>query len=168
MRILTGFKREIDCADWRICAVAALATWFAGGLSLLISGATGYYQLLCKPAIAPGTVLWLILWMGYYLLLGIALGLVLGRCGIGRRSLTRRGVVFWSLLLISSLLWVPLFFSAGLRVTALLLIVLAVSFGLCALSSFAVESLLSALLLLICLWWNIFSFLLTLLIILWN
>ncbi len=168
MRIFNGFKREIGCADLRVCLLLTAVTWIAGTLSLLLSGATGYYRLLCKPMLAPGTVVWLLLWMGYYLLTGIALGLVLGRSTHCRVSLIRRGLVFWCLFLFCSLLWVPLFFGAGAQVTALLIIVLAICFGCCTLTPFASESLLSALLLMVCIWWQLFNFLLTVLIILWN
>lgn len=168
LRIINGFKREICCADWRVCILWALVTWIVGALSLLLSGAGGCYHLLCKPMLAPGTAVWLLLWMGFYLLLGTALGLTVGRCTLFRPSLRRRGLVFWCLFLFCSLLWVPLFFGAGLQVTSLLIIVLAVCFGCCTLTPFASESLLAALLLFVCIWWQLFSFLLTLLIILWN
>lgn len=168
MRIFKGFKREICCADWRVCMVIALATWVAGALSLLLSGAVGCYQLLCKPLLAPGSLTWLLGWMLFYLLLGTALGLTLGRCAFCRPSLFRRGILFWSLFLICTLLWIVLFFGVGLRITALLLIVLAICFGMCTLIPFASESQLSALLMIVCIWWELYGFLLTLLIILWN
>ena len=67
-----------------------------------------------------------------------------------------------------TLLWIILFFGVGLQITSLLLIVLAICFGLCTLIPFASESLLSALLMIACIWWELYCFLLTLLIILWN
>jgi tryptophan-rich sensory protein len=168
LRIWNGFKRELCCADLRICLLAALATWVAGALSLLLSGAVGCYRLLCRPSISPGSVVWIILWMGFYLLLGLALGLVIGKCSICRTSLVRRGVVCWGLFLLCNLIWVILFFGAGFEVTSLLMILLAICFGCSTLAPFATDSLLAALLMMLCIWWELYSFLLTLLIILWN
>lgn len=148
--------------------LTASAAWVAGALSLLLSGAGGCYLRLEKPVFAPGLTFWLFLWMLHYVLLGLALGLVIGHCGVCRRSLIRRGVIGWSLYLVCSLCWVPLFFGAGWQITSLLLIAVTVCFGLCAFIPFAARSLLSALLLAICIWWQIYCFLQTLLIILWN
>ncbi|MBQ8288814.1 MAG: tryptophan-rich sensory protein [Clostridia bacterium] len=167
MRIFSGFKREICCADPRICLLTTAVTLFLGSLSLLLSRAGSCYALLAMPAFAVGYIGWLILWMLHYILAGIALGLTVSNCCSYRR-LIGRGVIIWGFFLLCSLLWVPLFFSAGMQITALLLIAAAVCFGLCALTSFARRSLLSAVLMLVCIWWQIYTFLQTLLIILWN
>ena len=168
MRIFNGFKREIGCADLRICLITSLATWVAGALALLLSGAVGCYQLLCRPSLAPGSVIWVLLWMCFFLLSGLALGFVIGRCSACRPSLMRRGVICWGLFLLCNLLWVVLFFGAGMEVIPLLLIILAVCFGCSTLTPFAADSLLAALLMALCIWWELYSFLVTLLIILWN
>ncbi|MBQ7355212.1 MAG: tryptophan-rich sensory protein [Clostridia bacterium] len=167
MRIFSGFKRELLCIDPRICLLAVAATWFVGTLSLLLSGAGSCYCGMTLPGVAPGYVGWLILWMLHYILLGLALGAVLGHCGCHRR-LIGRGVIFWAFYLLCTLIWVPLFFAIGMELTALLLIGIAVLFGLGALSVFASRSLLSAVLLLFAVLWQICCFLQTLLIILWN
>ena len=151
MRILSGFKRELCCADPRICLLTTAMALFLGSLSLLLSGAGSCFALLLMPTFAVGYVGWLILWIIHYVLIGLALGLTVGSCCCHLR-LMGRGVIFWAFFLLCSLLWVPLFFSAGMRITAFLLIAAAVCFGLCALSAFARRSLLSAVLLLVILW----------------
>ncbi|MGM9647679.1 MAG: tryptophan-rich sensory protein [Eubacteriales bacterium] len=168
MRIVSGFKRELSCADLRVCLLTVAATWFAGALSLLFSGVGRCYCLLAMPAFAPGFVCWLILWMIHFILLGGALGLVLGQCSSCCRPRPGRGMLCWCLYLLCTLLWIPLFFAAGMSILSLLLIAAAVCFGLCTLTAFASRSLLSALCLLICIWWQIYGFLQSLLIILWN
>ena len=168
MRIWKGFKREICMTDWRICTLLAVSVWIVGCASFLLSGASVGYHTLCKPSLAPRTIPWMLLWMGYYLLLGIALGLVIGRCSCCSKSLFRKGFIYWCLFLICSLLWTILFFSAGFQITAFILIVLSICFGCCTIIPFATESLLSACLLIICIWWQLYNFLLTLLLIFWN
>ena len=77
-------------------------------------------------------------------------------------------MICWGLFVLCNLLWVVLFFGAGFEVIPLLLIILAVCFGCSTLAPFAADSLLAALLMMLCIWWELYSFLLTLLIILWN
>ncbi len=167
MRIWTGFKRELYCTDQKICLVTAAVTLAIGTAALLCSRAGHCFGWLALPAIAPCYGVWLLLWMGYFLLLGCAGGLYIGLCRcLGR--LHSKGVICWALTLLCSLAWPLLFFGCGMQITALLLIAAAVSFGLCTLAAFAERSLLAALLMLLCIWWQLYGFLLTLLIILWN
>lgn len=167
MRIFTSFKREIGCVDPRISLLSVAATWFIGTLSLLFSGVGACYCRLEMPRFAPCYLGWMILWMLHLILAGLALGLTLGHCGCHKR-LIGRGVVFWIFYLLCSLIWVPLFFTAGMRLTALLVIAATVFFGGCTLSVFASRCLLSALLMLMGMGWQCFCFLQMLLIILCN
>ncbi len=167
MRIFSCFKRELSCTDSRICLLSVASTWFVCTLSLLLSGVGSCYCRMTMPRFAPGYLAWIVLWMIHSILLGLALGLTLGHCGCHRR-LIGRGVIFWAFYLLCSQIWVPLFFAAGMQLTALLLIIAAVFFGLCTISVFAPRSLLSAVLMIVCIGWKIFCFLQTLLIILWN
>lgn len=168
MRILNGFKRELSCTDFRISLLSALAAWVLGGIVLLISGAVKCYSTLCRPNCAPSPALWLSARLCFCLLMGLALGLILGRCTCNRRFFLRRGIIFWCLCFGFSILWQLFFFGFGWEFVGLIWLAVSLFCGLTALSCFANESLLAALLLLIGLIWTCISFLLSLLIILWN
>lgn len=167
MRIFVGFKREISCTDLRICLLATSVTWFISTLILLFSGIGNDCMRLEIPWLIPGSIAWMILWSLHYLLCGIALGLVAGNCNCHKRMIGQ-GMVLWAFYLLATLFWAPVFFVAGMEITGLLLVAIAVFVGACVLFSFARWSILSALLMLCCIGWQIYSFLQSLLIILWN
>ncbi len=168
MRIFTGFKRELVCADRRVCFLMTGVTWFVGSLVLFLSGAWERYVLWEMPRLAPSLTVWLIFWSVHSLLSGFALGVVLGCGECTVKRFRTGGVLCWSLYQLCTLLWIILLYGAVWRLTALLLVLASVCIGLWTLAFFARRSLLSALLLLYCIGWQIFCFLQTLLIILYN
>ena len=167
LRIWIGFKREISCTDLRVCLLTTSVAWFLSTLILLLSGIGGYCRALEIPWLIPGSIVWLILWSLHYLLCGIALGLIAGSCNCHKKMIGQ-GMVLWAFYLLTSLFWAPVFYTAGLEITGLLLIAGAIFLGVAVLFSFARWSILAALLMLCCIGWQIYSFLQSLLIILWN
>ena len=167
MHIFVGFKREISCTDLRICLLTTSVAWFISTVILVLSGIGRACIELELPWLIPGSVAWLILGSLHYLLCGAALGLIAGNCNCHKKMIGQ-GMVLWAFYLLTTLFWAPVFFGAGLEITGLLLVAAALFIGICVLFSFARWSILSAILMLLCIGWQVYSFLQSLLIILWN
>ena len=168
MNLIRGFKREVWATDWRICLLIGLCACLLCGGVLWLAGGAATYRQICGDCIVPIPAAWLICRQCTALLLGLALGIILGRqsccCVRGRIY----GIVWWTVGYVAMLLWLLLFLSGKYEVLAVILLAFSICALAIALDRFARESLLSATVLLVGILWIMGSFGFVLRIILWN
>ncbi len=168
MQLFRGFKRELCTADWRICVSVGLTSGLLCGIILWLAGGNAVYQQICGDSVVQIPSYWLFLKQVVALILGLALGLLVGRqCTCSFRC-RKKAIAWWISGYSAMLLWILIFFSGRGEVLSLLLLVWSIISFLIAIEWFARECLLSALLLLIGILWMMGSFGLTIRIILWN
>ena len=168
MNLFRGFKRELWTTDWRICLLWGMIACLACGAVLWLAGGASVYRQICGECVVPIPALWLFLRQGTALILGLSLGLILGRqCNCSERG-RKRGIGWWLSGYIAMLSWLLIFLSGWGEVLSLLLLAWSILSFILAIEWFARESLLSACLLVIGILWMMGSFGLTIRIILWN
>ncbi len=107
--------RSSLCAlDLRIVLTGALVCLLLGILSAFAAGGFELYGTLCLPLSAPDAFIFPVIWSIMYLLIGAASGIVIAsrdKCyGVQRR----RGLFYFTVMLMLNLMWAPAFFGCGL------------------------------------------------------
>ena len=168
MNLIRGFKRELWATDLRICLLIGLGACLLCTAVLWLAGGVAAYRLLCGDCNVPLPSVWLVGRQCTALLLGLGLGIILGRqssCAVQGRI---AGIVWWLVGYITLLLCLLLFMGGNFRVLSVILLAGSILAFALATDRFARESLLSALLLIVGILWMMGSFGLILRIILWN
>lgn len=168
MRLFRQFKRELSCADLRAVLIFALGSLVAGMLSALIGGSYAMYYHICLPRWAPSPFGFWLIWTVFYLLIGIAAGLIFSDRRCSGRRLAQSGILCWAVGFALSLLWSPLFFGRGAWLASLLVIPLMILCALRTVKRFARASLLAAFLMLLYVIWLFLLFFLQVAVILCN
>lgn len=117
-------KSELHYANPKPILLCAVIMLFLGMLTGIFGGGAYHYHMLLLPRLALSTAGFIFFWSVFYLLLGGCVGFLIGgeRC-LGTKS-TRSGLFGFSLLILSNLLWYPLFFGLGAFLIAFLFLIL--------------------------------------------
>lgn len=162
------WKRELYCADYKTIVVAVMVHFLCGILSAFCGGSASVYQYLLLPRFAPPTLVFVVMWSIIYLLLGVSLGVYISsyECNKGRWKLNT--CLLYGSFLASLFLWYPVFFGARLFSVAFVIIACIISLALFVFRHFIKRSRLAAFLLIPCIVFFVFSFLLNFCVLLLN
>ncbi len=107
--------------NWKKLLISLAVPLAVGGLSALVSGGMGDYALLDKPPLSPPGWVFPVVWTVLYLLMGYASYLIWEAPADPAQK--KKALLLYGLQLAANFIWSPLFFGAGLRLTALLWLV---------------------------------------------
>ncbi len=168
LKVIVYIKREFRCANFGYALCGALGCLLLGLLSFLLGGSPKLYHFLLLPRFAPPPLVFMMVWVLCFLLLGSAFGIAVSPCQCGGRKNKIRSIVLFSLLMLCILAWYPIFFSAGLFWFSLILCVSILLLSVFTLRSFARGNLLAASLMVLPILWFCFSLTLNFCVILLN
>lgn len=137
MKIRQELLREIHCIRWNIVSVCAVGMLILGMLTGALGSGAIVYRYLCLPAFALPAAAFILIWSLWYILLGGVLGVILGAYQCCRSPEVRSGFFWMSLLVLSNLMWYPVFFGLGSFVFSFLILVLHILVTFVALGTFA-------------------------------
>ena len=136
MKIKQSIFREIRCMRWSHIIICAVSSLLLGMLTGVFGSGGIAYRCLCLPRGALSASAFIIIWSIWYLLVGVAFGCVLNNCFCCSSQYLRLGIFWFSLFMLSNLLWYPIFFGLGSIVFAFLILVLHLLITLVTINSF--------------------------------
>ncbi len=137
MKIRQELSREIRCIRWNVVSICAVGMLILGMLTGALGSGAVVYRYLCLPAFALPAAAFILIWSLWYILLGGVLGIIFGAYGCCRSPEIKSGFFWMSLLILSNLIWYPVFFGLGSFVFSFLVLVLHILITFVALGTFA-------------------------------
>lgn len=126
--ILLKFKREIvreiRCIRLNLLIICSVGMLVLGMLTGAFGSGAVVYGCLCLPHFALSASGFILIWSIWYLLIGAAIGLLLGAAHCARSPDIRSALFWMSLLVLSNLIWYPTFFGLGSFVLSFLVLVI--------------------------------------------
>ncbi|MGM9680274.1 MAG: tryptophan-rich sensory protein [Eubacteriales bacterium] len=122
--LINRIRSELHFINWKLVLLSAVVMLFLGMLTGIFGGSSYLYHCLIRPGIAPSVAAFIIIWSILYLLLGACVGLILGLVKCMGNNCVRRSLFWLALVVLSNLLWYPIFFGLEAFVIAFLVLVL--------------------------------------------
>ena len=111
-RLVGKIRAELCRINLKCVIVGAIIILLCGFLSSLAGGSTEAYRELERPAGAPPSFVFPIVWTILYILIGGAAGAVACNQDRALESEKYKGLLFFILMMIFNFVWSPLFFAA--------------------------------------------------------
>lgn len=117
-------KSELHYANPKPILLGAVLLLLLGMLTGILGGGALHYRDLLLPRFALSSAGFILIWSLFYLLLGGCVGFLIGCEPFFGSKCTRSGLFAFLLLILSNLLWYPLFFGIGSFLIAFLFLIL--------------------------------------------
>lgn len=117
-------KSELHYLNLKPVLLCAVIILFFGMLTGIFGGGAIRYRDLLLPRLALSAAGFILLWTIFYLLLGASVGFLIGAQHCFGSKCVRSALFGLSLLILSNLLWYPLFFGLGAFLIAFLFLTL--------------------------------------------
>lgn len=122
--LFNRIRSELHFVNWKFVLLSAVIMLFLGMLTGIFGGSSYLYQCLVRPRIAPSVASFIIIWSILYLLIGASVGFILGLTKCLGNNCVHRSLFWLALVILSNLLWYPIFFGLGAFVIAFLVLIL--------------------------------------------
>lgn len=117
-------KCELHYANLKLVLLCAVIMLFLGMLTGIFGGGAYHYHQLLLPRLALSSAGFIFFWTLFYLMLGGCVGFLIGGERYFGTKCARSGIFSFSLLILSNLLWYPLFFGLGALLIAFVFLIL--------------------------------------------
>ena len=107
-------RSEWQCINITAVLIGAVVSLMLALMSACLCGRFDLYGELCLPDCAPASFVFPIVWSLLYILIGAAAGAVVSNCDRCLCVHKNRGLLYFAVMFILSLLFSPVFFGAGL------------------------------------------------------
>ena len=168
LKVIVYVKREFRCANLKYALFGALGAFLLGLFSFLLGGRPKLYSMLLLPRFAPPALVFVIVWIIVFALLGASFGIAISPCRHGGKRAKLQSILWFSLLMLAIVSWYPVFFSARLFLFSLILCGAILFLSLMTLRSYASGSYLSAIMMVPVVLWFVFAFVLNFCVVLLN